>query len=393
MILYPTEMSTSLALLNDPQDNYPGEPFTLSLKLTPPALCRGIRAELYIIEANGESRNVELLPFRQAGHHHYFRQTVCLQQIGWSKYYARAVIESAEVTTAWQFIRVKPPAGETWQSRAVARQVASGLWVGNARAAFEADHWGFDAILSLTERVDFATDRQRATKHLPLQDWGSNRIPAEKIVEGVAWLDQQINQGRRVIVNCRAGIGRSGSMAVAYLYKHNPALNYHQVVERARQGDPTQGIEGKADIYPHVGLQASLERLYPAPQRPAEPSLAVMAMQLRDLAVRATVRLRAGDTLELAVHLEHHNQHAPVVVIRTNIDHHGAYAGDWQEIVMQARDDNPCDYRAAVSAHYPGHYWLTVRAQQYRFLPWYEEQDPRLAHWLGGDVLVEVLAR
>lgn len=382
-----------LVPLNDPQDNYPGEPFTLSLEFEAPAVCQGLQAMLYAIEANGQACGTELVPIRQVGHRHYLRQTVCLQQVGWAKCYALIVCEGTAVATPWQFIQVKPLGGEIWQSRAVARQVAPWLWVGNARAAFEADHWGFDAILSLTERVDFATDRQRATQHLPLQDWGSHRIPDEKIVEAVEWLDDQINQGRHVIVNCRAGIGRSGSIAVAYLYQHNPVLNYHQVVERARQGDPTQGIEGKADIYPHIGLQESLERLYPAPQRPAEPSLAVMTMQLRDLVVGDTVRIRAGDTLELVVYLEHRNERAPVVVIRTNIDHHGAYAGDWQEITMQSQDANPRDYRAAVSAHYPGHYWLTVRAQQYGFLPWYEEQDPRLAHWLGGDVHVEVLAR
>jgi dual specificity MAP kinase phosphatase len=70
----------------------------------------------------------------------------------------------------------------------------------------------------------------------------------------VTWIEQQQQAGKRVLVNCRAGIGRSGSLGIAYCFFKNPEWSYEQTLEYVWSKKP--------DIYPHSQLQSSLERLF-----------------------------------------------------------------------------------------------------------------------------------
>lgn len=58
----------------------------------------------------------------------------------------------------------------------------------------------------------------------------------------------------RVLVNCRAGIGRSGSVAVAYVYASDRRLTFDGAVEY---------VSERRFVYPHAGLAETLDRLYP----------------------------------------------------------------------------------------------------------------------------------
>ena len=71
----------------------------------------------------------------------------------------------------------------------------------------------------------------------------------------VRWVEQRVRQGCKVLVHCRAGIGRSGSIGIAYLFYSNPELTYKQTLE--------QIWKVKNDIFPHKDLEATLEKLFP----------------------------------------------------------------------------------------------------------------------------------
>ena len=73
--------------------------------------------------------------------------------------------------------------------------------------------------------------------------------------EAIAWIERQLQQGKKkVLVNCRAGIGRSGSIVLAYCFYKHPQWSYRQALDYI--------WSQKADIYPHKHLQNSLERLF-----------------------------------------------------------------------------------------------------------------------------------
>jgi len=90
---------------------------------------------------------------------------------------------------------------------------------------------------------------------LPCADGSIHEIQREYIKTGVEWIEEQLKHQRKTLVHCRAGIGRSGSMVVAYIYATNPTLSYEEAKTNAKKLKP--------DIYPHNGLKESLEALWP----------------------------------------------------------------------------------------------------------------------------------
>ncbi len=84
------------------------------------------------------------------------------------------------------------------------------------------------------------------------------------LLEALAWIEEQLQQGKeKILINCRAGIGRSGSVGLAYCFSRYPQWSYKQTLDFIWRK--------KADIYPHRHLQESLEKLFPRSSGPAPP--------------------------------------------------------------------------------------------------------------------------
>ena len=66
-------------------------------------------------------------------------------------------------------------------------------------------------------------------------------------------------------------MGRSGSIAIAHLYANNKNINYYQAVDMIRYG--FNGYQGKHDIYPHINLDSTLEKLYGGENRPKKTKI------------------------------------------------------------------------------------------------------------------------
>ncbi len=157
------------------------------------------------------------------------------------------------------FLTVAAPCPEMiWTQGANHTEVMPSVYVGNFISASNAVELGFDAVLNLAEEflLDFSSATGISYKHLKLKDGAQHPIGDEVISEGISWLEQQLQQGKKkVLLNCRAGIGRSGSMGLAYCFYKHPQWNYQQAQDYI--------WSKKADIYPHKQLQKSLERLFP----------------------------------------------------------------------------------------------------------------------------------
>lgn len=156
-------------------------------------------------------------------------------------------------------LQVAPPSSEMdWTQGPNHIEVLPGVYVGNFIAASQAESLGIDAVLNMAEELDlsFPVDGAIAYQKLSCRDGARHPIPEEAIRAAIAWIDQQLAQGkRRILVHCRAGIGRSGSIGVAYCYHRHPHWSYQQSLDYVWSKKP--------DVYPHQQLQSSLEKLFP----------------------------------------------------------------------------------------------------------------------------------
>lgn len=159
-------------------------------------------------------------------------------------------------------VDVQPPnPNSKWTQGPQYNEVAPNFFVGNFIAANQAASLGFSAILNMAEELDViipaSTDDSIPIqyKKIAVPDGASHPIPTPLIAQAVEWIEQMLADGRKVLVHCRAGIGRSGSIGIAYLYKINPTWSYDQVTKYIWSKKP--------DVYPHKNLHESLHRLYP----------------------------------------------------------------------------------------------------------------------------------
>ncbi|MDJ0595966.1 MAG: dual specificity protein phosphatase [Pleurocapsa sp. MO_226.B13] len=156
------------------------------------------------------------------------------------------------------YLSVLAPSPEmNWTQGASYVEVMPSVYVGNFIAASNAVDLGFDSVLNLAEEfiLDFPPDAGIAYKHLKLKDGAQHPIANEVISIAIAWIEQQLERGKKkVLINCRAGIGRSGSIVLAYCFYKHSQWSYRQALDYI--------WSKKADIYPHKHLQNSLERLF-----------------------------------------------------------------------------------------------------------------------------------
>ncbi|MBW4563208.1 MAG: dual specificity protein phosphatase family protein [Mojavia pulchra JT2-VF2] len=156
------------------------------------------------------------------------------------------------------YLVVEPPSPTmTWTQGANHVEFLPGVYVGNLIAASQAEQLQFDAVLNLASEftLAFASTANLNYKKIGLTDGAHNSISDYALLESINWIEKQVKQGKKVLVNCRAGIGRSGSVSIAYCFYKNPTWIYQQTLEYM--------WSKKADIYPHKHLQESLESLFP----------------------------------------------------------------------------------------------------------------------------------
>jgi len=345
------------------------EPFTATLTFKSTISPDVTKADLYVASPDGSHENVAMTLASDSDEYYTYLATIAPDKVGHVEYYGVISAYGKSLATNTGRLTVLPPKEEEWQHRPVYQQVAKGIWVGNARAAFDAEMLGFDRILNVADHVNFSMSSQRY-KHIPLADWGTNAIPKEKICEAVNWLTEQASSGNKTIVNCRAGIGRSGSIAIAYLYANNPHLNYHQAVHMARHGYDDK-IPGKSNIYPHVGLKESLEELYPDNHRPVTTE--IISVRLDNYRIYQCVSKKKNEKIIVRTGVDYRGEVEPFVFAHTNINNNRE-----EDIRMIRKEANL--YEAALTPESAGRFWLTVKASNYMTAaPWYEPEI-----WLGG---------
>ena len=154
-------------------------------------------------------------------------------------------------------IKISPPTGEKWTKGPEFNHIFEGVHLGNFMASSIADELEFDAVLNVADNLDLVPSkfsRQILYKKVPMRDGARNQIPDELIQEAVDWLRDQNKEQRKIIVNCRAGIGRAGSTVVAFVFCQNPSWSFEEAYDY---------VFSKRFVYPHYKLKDTLYKLYP----------------------------------------------------------------------------------------------------------------------------------
>lgn len=89
-------------------------------------------------------------------------------------------------------------------------QIEDNLWMGGCPVSgIRLDQY-FDVILNLYCCEPYRVDREKVLyREAPLDDW--REIPPLDTIVGLAeWVSDRLNEGKRVLVHCQAGLNRSG---------------------------------------------------------------------------------------------------------------------------------------------------------------------------------------
>ena len=151
---------------------------------------------------------------------------------------------------------VDPPRDkDKWTQGPDYSHILGSVHLGNFIAATHAKQCGFTHVLNVADNLDMVYPEGGVKYHkVPMKDGGHNPIEEYKIKEAVDWLQKQNKEGNKVLVNCRAGIGRAGSTAVAFVFAENPEMSYKEAYKFCFS---------KRFVYPHVGLKDILHSCFP----------------------------------------------------------------------------------------------------------------------------------
>ncbi|MCK7471488.1 MAG: dual specificity protein phosphatase family protein [Desulfomicrobium escambiense] len=100
---------------------------------------------------------------------------------------------------------------------------------------------GIDSIVNLCEEYcdlhDIESQSGFDVCYLPIMD---DRAPdLEELEQGLAWLDEAIYLGKKVLVHCRHGVGRTGTFVTSYLLRKGFGLKLAEKQLKSIDAKPT----------------------------------------------------------------------------------------------------------------------------------------------------------
>ena len=139
------------------------------------------------------------------------------------------------------------------------------LAIGNAADAQNA-HEHFDAFLNVASEVQIDPSLFGEKPYLKLAIDDMKPIPAFRLMEAAEYIDRHINT-KRILVFCDGGVGRSPSVAIAYLC--SKGMRFGQAVEFVAMRKPYMSI-----------LPDLIESIRKAYTRPPAPLLSLDSFTL-----------------------------------------------------------------------------------------------------------------
>lgn len=116
----------------------------------------------------------------------------------------------------------------------------------------------FDAIVVLVEgfELPYSLDewKKRGVEvlHSPVRDFSAPSV--EQLFEILRWIEKMVREGKKVLIHCMGGLGRSGTVAVAWLM-YSKGLPLREALRRVRMVRP-----GAVEVEEQVEVLKELEK-------------------------------------------------------------------------------------------------------------------------------------
>jgi atypical dual specificity phosphatase len=114
------------------------------------------------------------------------------------------------------------------------RLAASGMLLEGDRGVLA--ELGITAVLSLTRRNPFESGPPDGLSHLHLAVPDMTCPAPEDLERAVEFIEEHVGSGRRVLVHCGAGLGRTGTVLACYLVARGATAE--EAIRRVRQVRP-----------------------------------------------------------------------------------------------------------------------------------------------------------
>ena len=117
----------------------------------------------------------------------------------------------------------------------------------------------FDAIVVLVEEFElpYSLDewKKRGVEvlHSPVRDFSAPSV--EQLLEILRWIEGKVTEGKKVLIHCMGGLGRSGTVAVAWVM-YSKRLPLREALKRVRGVRP-----GAVEVWDQMEVLKELERL------------------------------------------------------------------------------------------------------------------------------------
>lgn len=135
--------------------------------------------------------------------------------------------------------------GHRWFDR-----ITPNLWLGGA-PTYERDYQ-FLLDNNITAVLDMRAEREGDREFYERHGISYKRLEVldatvpgdEYMTEGADWIDEQIDEGRTVLVHCAKGRGRSATLVAAYLMRHE-GLPYDECFTMMKETRPLVKLENR----------------------------------------------------------------------------------------------------------------------------------------------------
>jgi len=150
---------------------------------------------------------------------------------------------------------------------------------------------GISAILNLCAEFPLLPDRERQAGfevyHLPIPDEGAPDL--EALEKALAWLDEALYLGKKVLIHCRFGIGRTGTVLNAYFLRRGLGHRRSWWALRPLRSKPTNFAQWRA-VRRYGKANPSLEADVPSLGFPSYLNLSPLLAEYQDLVAEVVGR-------------------------------------------------------------------------------------------------------
>ncbi|NJF26023.1 dual specificity protein phosphatase family protein [Thermococcus sp. Bubb.Bath] len=115
----------------------------------------------------------------------------------------------------------------------------------------------FDAVVVLVGKyelpysIDEWKKRGVEVLHSPIADFTAPSL--EQLLKILLWIEKRVNVGKKVLIHCMGGLGRSGTVAVAWLM-YSKGLSLRKALMRVRSLRP-----GAVETWEQMGVLKELD--------------------------------------------------------------------------------------------------------------------------------------